>query len=149
MPSYQYRKSHCGDKTILRPSYLHNGISYTGKTASLYWIGALWPTMHCVILWHHLRWSVESLLPTGICQTSIQFGAWISNYSHVKQRNITTHSYSNFDGGIFELPLAWVKPPSMLGQRWVITSQSYGCRGPCGPHVCPRGLCFYAFLVVW
>ena len=29
MPSYQYRKSHCGNKTILRPSYLHNGISYT------------------------------------------------------------------------------------------------------------------------
>ena len=41
MSSYQYRKSQCGDKTILRPSYLHNGISYTGKTTSLYWIGAL------------------------------------------------------------------------------------------------------------
>ena len=41
MLSYQYRKSHCGDKTILRPSYLHNGISYTGKMASLYWIRAL------------------------------------------------------------------------------------------------------------
>ena len=40
MTSYQYRKSHCGDKTILRPSYLHNGISYTGKTTSLYWIRA-------------------------------------------------------------------------------------------------------------
>ena len=26
------------DKTILRPSYLHNGISYTGKRPSLYWI---------------------------------------------------------------------------------------------------------------
>ena len=39
--SYQYRKSHCGDKTILRPSYLHNGISYTGKMSSLYWIRAL------------------------------------------------------------------------------------------------------------
>ena len=39
--SYQYRKSHCGDKTILRPSYLHNGISYTGKITSLYWIRAL------------------------------------------------------------------------------------------------------------
>ena len=25
MSSYQYRKSHCGDKTILWPSYLHNG----------------------------------------------------------------------------------------------------------------------------
>ena len=41
MTSYWFRKSHCGDKTILRPSYLHNGISYTGKTTSLYWIGAL------------------------------------------------------------------------------------------------------------
>ena len=40
MTSYQYRKSHCGDKTILRPSYLHNGISYTGKIISLYWIRA-------------------------------------------------------------------------------------------------------------
>ena len=39
--SYQYRKSHCGDKTILRPSYLHNGVSYTGKMTSLYWIRAL------------------------------------------------------------------------------------------------------------
>ena len=36
MLSYQYRKSHRGDKTILRPSYLHNGISYTGKMTSLY-----------------------------------------------------------------------------------------------------------------
>ena len=41
MSSYQYRKSHCGDKTILRPSYLHNGISYTGKRTHLYWMGAL------------------------------------------------------------------------------------------------------------
>ena len=41
MTSYQYRKSHCGDKTILRPSYLHNGISYTDKMTSLYWIKAL------------------------------------------------------------------------------------------------------------
>ena len=41
MSSYQYRKSHCGDKTILRPSYIHNGISYAGKMTSLYWIMAL------------------------------------------------------------------------------------------------------------
>ena len=34
MTSYQYRKSHCGDKTFLRPSYLHNRISYTGKISS-------------------------------------------------------------------------------------------------------------------
>ena len=40
MPSYQYRNSHCGDKTVVRSSYLHNGISYTGKMTSLYWIRA-------------------------------------------------------------------------------------------------------------
>ena len=39
--SYQYRKSHCGDKTVGRSSYLHNGISYTGKMSSLYWFRPL------------------------------------------------------------------------------------------------------------
>ena len=38
--SYQCRKSHCGDKTVIRSSYLHNGISHTGKMSSLYWIRA-------------------------------------------------------------------------------------------------------------
>ena len=38
IPSYQYRKSHSGDKTVVRSFFLHNGISYTGKMASLYWI---------------------------------------------------------------------------------------------------------------
>ena len=60
MPSYQYRKSHCGDKTTLRPSYLHNEISYTGKTTSLYWIGTLciilvsMPWRHHVAIWTYL-----------------------------------------------------------------------------------------------
>ena len=31
MSSYHYRNSHCGDKTVVRSSYIHNGISYTGK----------------------------------------------------------------------------------------------------------------------
>ena len=38
MSSYQYRKSHCGDKMVERSCYLHSGISYTGKMTSLYWI---------------------------------------------------------------------------------------------------------------
>ena len=38
MSSYQYGKSHCGDKTVIRSSYLHHGISYTGKMTSFYWI---------------------------------------------------------------------------------------------------------------
>ena len=41
MSSYQYRKSHCGDETMWRPSYLHNGISCTGKMTYLYGIRAL------------------------------------------------------------------------------------------------------------
>ena len=40
MSSYEYRKSHCGDKTVIRSSYLHNGNSFTGKITSLYWIRA-------------------------------------------------------------------------------------------------------------
>ena len=47
--SYQYRKSHCWDKTVVRSSYLYNGISSTGKITSLYWIRVLtvvlpWPS---------------------------------------------------------------------------------------------------------
>ena len=38
MPPSQNRKSHVGDKTVARSSYLNNGISYTGKMASLYLI---------------------------------------------------------------------------------------------------------------
>ena len=40
IPYYHVRKSHCGDKMVLRSSYIHNGISYTGKMTSLYWISA-------------------------------------------------------------------------------------------------------------
>ena len=38
MLSYLFRKSQCGDKMIVRSSYLHNGISYTSKIPSLYWV---------------------------------------------------------------------------------------------------------------
>ena len=36
MFSYQYNKSHCGDNTVIKSSYLHNGISY------------IW------VRWHHI-----------------------------------------------------------------------------------------------
>ena len=62
MASYRYRKSHYGDKTILRPSYLHNGISYTGKMTSLYWIRTLGndsSLLSCHIPW--ASWHLRSL----------------------------------------------------------------------------------------
>ena len=76
MSSYQYRKSHYGDKTILRPSYLHNGISYTGKMTSLYWIGTLWFNSQRVsngksvsmLLHHHDFWkSILSTAASPLC----------------------------------------------------------------------------------
>ena len=47
MSSYQYKKSLCGDKMVVRSSYLHNGFSYTGKMTSLYWIRALVVDLEC------------------------------------------------------------------------------------------------------
>ena len=66
MTSYQYRKSHCGDKTVVTPSYLHNGISYTGKMSSLYWIRALNPFSHK----DHISWSMLVLQYTIIAASS-------------------------------------------------------------------------------
>ena len=75
MSSYQYRKSHCGDKTVVRSSYLHNGISYTGKRTSLYWISAQvtlygdidlgehWSSLWLVVWWHQaITWTNVKLL---------------------------------------------------------------------------------------
>ena len=91
MPSYQYRKSHCWDKTILRPSYLNNGISHTGKTTSLYWIRAqnsmimsllVWrislrSSHHNLGIWWHHGMEMLSTLP-AICEenppVTIRFG---------------------------------------------------------------------------
>ena len=39
MLSYQEMKSHCGEKMILQPSFLHIGISCTDKMTYLCWIG--------------------------------------------------------------------------------------------------------------
>ena len=36
--SYQFRKAHCGDETVVGSPYLRNGIPYTDKT-SLYSMG--------------------------------------------------------------------------------------------------------------
>ena len=57
--SFQYRRSHCGDKTI-RSSYLHNGISITGKMALLYWANpkVTFPIVYHAISEFILHWSM-------------------------------------------------------------------------------------------
>ena len=63
MLSYQYRKSHCRDRTILRLSYLQNGISDPGKITSLYWISVL---VSSVSFWTNTVYQ--------------EISAWMSNY---------------------------------------------------------------------
>ena len=41
MSSYLYTNTHCGDEAVVGYCYLHNGISYTGMIASLYWTNPL------------------------------------------------------------------------------------------------------------
>ena len=73
IPSYQYRKSHCGDQTILRPSYLHNGISYTGKMTSLYWISVEW-----ILQWYqgYCTWRVNVKNDLTLTHISVTLFSW-------------------------------------------------------------------------
>ena len=82
MSSYQYRKSYCGDKTILRPSYLHNGISYTGKTASLYWIRA-----QAISQTDDAQWYLEPL-----------WSVYRGTYSTIHKRWLTPEQMVGFEG---------------------------------------------------
>ena len=68
MSSYQYRKSHCGDTTVVRSSYLHSGISYIGKMSSLYWIRALLSTACILSCWTLYR----NLISCGKCYSRNQ-----------------------------------------------------------------------------
>ena len=62
MSSFQNRKSHCGDKTVVRPPYLQSGISYAGQVVSVYWIS---PPTH--------KWYPKNLKHTGCV---IYEGSW-------------------------------------------------------------------------
>ena len=76
MSSYQYRKSHCGDKTVVRSSYLHNGISYTGKMATLYWFSPL------VVFPHKGQWSSKCSLSTRQGMANEQNSSTIDTYTY-------------------------------------------------------------------
>ena len=71
--SYQYRKSHCGEKTIVRSSYLHNGISYTGKVSSLYWFRPLVRTKYVILLVWTLPYVLTSPMASCILHHVITY----------------------------------------------------------------------------
>ena len=57
MAPYQYRKSHCGDIMVVRLSYLHNGISSTGKTMFYIESGSWFLAFRHSIFQHHEKTS--------------------------------------------------------------------------------------------
>ena len=69
--SYQYSKSHCGDKTVVSSSYLHNGIYYTDKvswslltsleTSCHKWLNCLL-FLYCTELLHRTKGCVYSVV---------------------------------------------------------------------------------------
>ena len=83
MPFYQYRKSHSGDRTVVRSSYLHNGISYTGKMASSYWTS---PLPECLYRkWEHIALRCRTLKQVVCiiritwymeCKSAVTTAAW-------------------------------------------------------------------------
>ena len=71
--SYQYRKSYCGDKTVIRLFYLHNVIAYTGKMTYSYWIKAwlLSAVMTCPFRgWHLEDWHFPLVQGIRHCLTA-------------------------------------------------------------------------------
>ena len=93
MSSYQYRKSYCGDKTVVRSSYLHNGISYTGKMTSLYWFGTLsllHQSVDVIILTHWPQGDVIMIM----CNFHIHFKDWYFEHFHwnYMEVNVTDHA---------------------------------------------------------
>ena len=56
------QETRCGNKTIVRLSYLHNAIWYTGKTPSLYWISPRWQGVVPKLLWQYCCVSYVQIL---------------------------------------------------------------------------------------
>ena len=127
----QYRKSHCGDKTILRSSYLHSGISYTGKKASLYWISPqdIYKQNNDQVqipytYRGHIYYNGLTLIP-----------AWVSNFIRYKVWGEITYALPNFKSAavevwewIFLSTLYWACDYlSMLGLKLTLwpTSDAY------------------------
>ena len=88
MSSYQYRKSNYGDKTVVRSSYLHNGISCAGKMTSLYWIRAQESTLTQDTfenVWHSNH--VQLGLIVSTLQGAKPLSEQVLGYCHLDLRN--------------------------------------------------------------
>ena len=93
MLPYQYRKSHCGEKTVVRSSYLHKGISYTGKMASFYWIRPWTFMITLVYCWHicdALAVFVRELIKSKLNRLIVMLCVWY----HTASTNLFSSGFS-------------------------------------------------------
>ena len=88
MPAYQYRNSHCEDKTIPRHSCHQNRISFSGKTESLKWI-----------------FNFERNVTLIQSDSSVYFDILVSNKNntHTNNDREKTTKYTQFENLIIEV----------------------------------------------
>ena len=144
MWSYQYRKSHCGDKTVVRSSYLHNGISYTGKMASLYWFSPLFIFSMRLSVICVLTLSITGIiLQHHIIFAEVSVTAYVKHFIRSIMEKLVNVSFTNwYTLGICcayiikSIVFCWwwssirdlsstaiqLQTPLRLGRGWVITS---------------------------
>ena len=125
MSSYLYRKSHCGDKTVVRSSYLHNGISYTGKMSSLYWTRG---PLVGITSWRHFIFSancaiLSTLKKTGyllkitlifdMCHHTLQVWVWFKGWDwyFYKSKFAINNSLNIWGGGGGGRYILWARTP--------------------------------------
>ena len=102
LPVYE---SHCGDKTVVRSCYLHNGISLTGKMASLYW------TKPLVVLLRELMTFAKMLF-----STTFQHGHYSVPHTSPLSRQSTFSHRHDFSLIITECQeLSWRQ---LFGHSW-------------------------------
>ena len=61
MLSYQCRKSHCGDKMVIRSPYLDSGISYAGPGSNLDHTRRRCVCLFLLSVWNHYHFPVSKL----------------------------------------------------------------------------------------
>ena len=105
---------HCGDKTILRLSFLHNGISHIGKTASSYWSKALGLTQ-CVCLAYHYSVVIIDAMASQITSLAIVYS---TVYSGADRRKHQSSASLAFVRGIHRWP---VNSP----HKWPVTRKMF------------------------
>ena len=86
---------------ILRPSYLHNGISYTGKTTSLLNRG---PGRHDILLCNRTRWF---FVYNSNYKGKTEFWAWPQNHDI---HNLTGEATCHEDALLISDPLGGKSP---------------------------------------